>query len=82
MLQSVGGNHNIPDIDLRLQGACDARIDQPVHIEYVHQNLGAEACVHLTDTASYHDYLTAAQQSLIKLHGRFLYHDLYFHLFF
>ena len=80
VLQSVGGNHHIADIDLRLQRPGDSRINQPVHIEHVHKDLRAEPRVHLADAAAHQHHFLPVQPPLVKLHGRLLHYDLYLHL--
>ena len=69
MLNCIAGKHNVPNINLCLQGTCYSCIYHTCYTIYICQNLGTHSCIDLTDSGTDHHYLFPLQLSFIKVHG-------------
>ena len=54
MIHGVPAHHQVADVQIRAEGACDAGIHQMGHAEAVAQNLCAQSRIDLAHTALHH----------------------------
>ena len=66
MIHGILTDHQIADVQLRTQGACDAGVQDVSHRKAVAQDLGADRGVDLTDAALHHHHVQPGEPALKK----------------
>ena len=82
MLQGVGTDHHIANVDLSLQRTGDTGVHNSIHTKVIHQDLGAHGSIDLTYTTAHYYGRTACQLTLAKFHSRFILYYYILHGFF
>ena len=72
MLYQIRGNHDIPDINARIQRSCNPCVDHRLHLKFINQNLCTDRRIHFANAASHHYHRTTMQKALAELHACFL----------
>ena len=69
MLNSIGRDDDIADVDFIPQGACDSGVDDTVHAVIIHKNLRADTGIYFTDSAAHNNHFFSVQVTVVELHG-------------
>ena len=71
VLNSIGRDDDIADVNFIPQGACNSGVDDTVHAVIIYKNLGADTGIYFTDSAAHNNHFFSVQVTVVELHGCF-----------
>ena len=82
MFHRICGNHNITNINFRIQRACNPRVDNHIHMKLIYKDLCTDRRIDLADATPYNNNLFAGKFPSTKRKGGNLGCFFYFHILF